>query len=103
MLTEYFAGIRPAKGLEGYGYKNWIMDPTAGLKVGLKRARASVVTASRGSLDVEWELEEQRLSIMARAPRGTSGALMGFGDIATLGVKSLQGESELYNVKPTWP
>lgn len=105
LLTNYVAGVRQAEGVHGYGYRNWIVDPTVGLKMGLKMAKAVVVTDFSGNekLEVEWELEAQELRVRVKAPRGTTGVLMGLGDIGNFGAKRVQGEIVVYNVTLTWP
>ncbi|TDZ32467.1 hypothetical protein C8035_v012216 [Colletotrichum spinosum] len=73
VLTERAAGVRAAEGVDGFGYKGWIVDPTAGVEMGLKSARATVVTAFGGSLSAEWKVEGADVYVTIRAPAGTRG------------------------------
>ena len=74
VLTEYAAGVRQAEGVEGFGYAHWVVDPSGGLAMGLKRAKATVGIAFGGSLEVEWCMEgEMRLNVCVKAPKKTSG------------------------------
>lgn len=76
VLTEYASGVRQAEGVDGFGYRNWVVDPSGGLGMGLKRAQATMGTAFGGSLKVEWWMEgETRLRVCVRAPKETSGVL----------------------------
>jgi hypothetical protein len=73
ILTEWAAGIQPAPGVEGFGYAHWVVSPDAGLAMGLKRASATVQTAS-GALSVQWELVSETLHIIIDAPSATYGS-----------------------------
>ncbi|TDZ21665.1 hypothetical protein Cob_v005285 [Colletotrichum orbiculare MAFF 240422] len=73
VLTERAAGVRAAEGVDGFGYKGWIVDPTAGVEMGLKSARATVVTAFGGSLSAEWKVEGADVYVTIHAPAGTRG------------------------------
>lgn len=78
VLTEWAAGVRPAAGLDGFGYKSWVVAPASGVQLGLSEASATVVTAF-GDLSVEWEVESQSISATIRAPADTSGSFV-YGD-----------------------
>ncbi|KAH8645996.1 glycoside hydrolase family 78 protein [Tricladium varicosporioides] len=74
LLTEWVAGLRPAADLDGFGYRNWVVDPSVGIEMGLKRAAGSVVSGFGGSVDVEWEINDGKmLNIEIKAPVQTSG------------------------------
>ncbi|KAK2602177.1 hypothetical protein N8I77_008730 [Diaporthe amygdali] len=78
VLTEWAAGLRPAAGVEGFGYKSWVLAPETGAQLGLKQASARVVTPF-GDLSVEWEVEGQNVSATIEAPAETSGSFV-YGD-----------------------
>ncbi|KAL0939865.1 uncharacterized protein CTRU02_206475, partial [Colletotrichum truncatum] len=73
VLTEWAAGIQPAAGTGGFGYKNWVIAPAAGVEMGLKTASATVVTAFDGSLSAEWKIEGNDLFVTIKAPTATQG------------------------------
>ncbi|KAH7317833.1 glycoside hydrolase family 78 protein [Rhexocercosporidium sp. MPI-PUGE-AT-0058] len=74
ILTEYAAGIRQAKGVAGFGYANWVVNPSGGLAMGLRRASAKVVTAYGGNLEVQWSVKSNNtLNVRISAPKKTSG------------------------------
>ena len=73
VLTEWAAGLRPASGVQGFGYRNWILDPTSGIRMGLKKASAQVATGCGCFLSVAWELDEVSLNVTVTAPAGTTG------------------------------
>lgn len=78
VLTEWAAGLQPAPGVDGFGYKSWVLRPESGVRLGLKEASATVVTPS-GDLSVEWSVEGQSISATIRAPADTSGSFV-YGD-----------------------
>ncbi|KOC12187.1 hypothetical protein AFLA70_50g003941 [Aspergillus flavus AF70] len=73
ILTEWAAGLRPAKGPDAFGYRKWIVAPETGFQMGLKRAQAKVVTAFDGSLSVEWHVQDGKLHANIMAPTSTEG------------------------------
>ncbi|KAE8334041.1 Six-hairpin glycosidase-like protein [Aspergillus sergii] len=73
ILTEWAAGLRPAKGSDAFGYRKWIVAPETGFQMGLKRAQAKVVTAFDGSLSVEWHVQDGKLYANIMAPTSTEG------------------------------
>ncbi|KAB8207990.1 Six-hairpin glycosidase-like protein [Aspergillus parasiticus] len=73
ILTEWAAGLRPAKGPDAFGYRKWIVAPETGFQMGLKRAQAKVVTAFDGSLSVEWHVQDGKLYANIMAPTSTEG------------------------------
>ncbi|KAF9871039.1 hypothetical protein CkaCkLH20_11456 [Colletotrichum karsti] len=73
VLTEWAAGVQPAAGVDGFGYKNWVVAPAAGVGMGLQTASAKVVTAFDGELSAEWKIEGSDLYVTIRAPIGTKG------------------------------
>lgn len=78
VLTEWAAGLRPAAGVDGFGYKSFIVSPESGTQLGLKEASATVVTPF-GDLSVDWKVEGQKISATVHAPVDTSGSFV-FGD-----------------------
>ncbi|KAH8680488.1 Six-hairpin glycosidase-like protein [Ilyonectria robusta] len=72
ILTRAVAGIQQAEGVDGFGYKNWVISPQMGLHMGLKRATAKVLTAF-GTLEVKWQLSGGVLKVTIRAPSKTRG------------------------------
>jgi hypothetical protein len=75
VLTEWAVGVQPAPGLDGFGYKSWVVMPETGVQLGLKHAGATVVTAF-GDLDVDWEVQERTISATIHAPPATSGSFV---------------------------
>lgn len=74
LLTEWAAGLQAAAGPPGFGYGNWVVNPATGLGMGLKRARASVLTAFSGSLEVSWSVVNVTwLNVQIKSPLRTSG------------------------------
>jgi hypothetical protein len=98
LLTEWAAGLRQAAGVPGFGYRNWVVDPSVGISMDLKNARARVVTAFDGNLELYWQLDEGNLNVVVHAPSGTKGTFMGLGSIEKLGTKSSQGQTDVYEV-----
>lgn len=78
VLTEWAAGLRPAAGVDGFGYKAWILAPESGAQLGLTEASATVVTPF-GDLSVDWKVEGQKVSATVHAPVDTSGSFV-YGD-----------------------
>ena len=64
ILARWVAGIRTANGVDGFGHTKWVMDPEAGVKLGLEQATAKVQSA-QGIIHVSWE-------IVASSGMGTS-------------------------------
>ncbi|KAM0351682.1 hypothetical protein ACHAPU_002692 [Fusarium lateritium] len=80
-LTEWVAGFRLAKGIEGYGYRNWVVGPEGGIVMGLSRAHGRVLTAFGGPVEVVWEIKgEKYLEVVIYAPKKTSGVFI-LGDV----------------------
>jgi hypothetical protein len=74
LLTEWVAGIRPAAGLDGFGYRNWVVDPPIGIAMGLKSAAGSVTSGFGGLVEVKWQFGGGKvLDIEIKAPATTSG------------------------------
>ncbi|KAH8588304.1 Six-hairpin glycosidase-like protein [Bisporella sp. PMI_857] len=74
LLTEWFAGLQAAKGVEGFGYGKWVINPSVGVANGLKNASARVVTAFDGFLEVQWRITNGTTMVVSvKAPRRTSG------------------------------
>ncbi|TLS22618.1 uncharacterized protein PpBr36_06749 [Pyricularia pennisetigena] len=77
-LTRHAAGIRQADGVEGFGYRSWVVDPEVGVGgLGLKRVSAQVQTP-RGPLAVDWTIGPDSsgrdvVNVLIRAPAGTRG------------------------------
>lgn len=78
VLTEWAAGLQPAAGLDGFGYKSWVLTPGSGVQLGLKEASARVVTPF-GDLSIEWAVEGQSISATIQAPADTNGSFV-YGD-----------------------
>ncbi|GMG16462.1 unnamed protein product [Phytophthora fragariaefolia] len=67
-LTNYVAGIRPAK----FGFRQWIVNP---LVTGLDLTSASAtVKTPFGPITAAWDLADRQLSVTITAPLGTEGA-----------------------------
>ncbi|KAK8117868.1 Six-hairpin glycosidase-like protein [Apiospora kogelbergensis] len=77
VLTEWAAGLQPAPGPAGFGYRNWVASPEAGLAMGLKHAVGRVQTPL-GPLTIRWETAEgdAELRVVVEAPVGTSGTFV---------------------------
>ena len=88
VLTEWAAGLRAAEGSAGFGWREWLVDPTAGVEMGLKRASATVVTASGGDLVVRWSIKGGKINVYVKAPRATSGTFVFAGKEKKLNGKS---------------
>lgn len=75
LLTEYAAGLRlnPYSGASAFGYKQYMVNPSVGLKMGLKNATASVITGTGGTLKVQWSVASGNLSVVVNAPLGHTG------------------------------
>ncbi|KAH6693450.1 Six-hairpin glycosidase-like protein [Plectosphaerella plurivora] len=74
VLTEWAAGLRAASGVRGFGFRNWVVGPEAGVQMGLGHASARVVTAFNGTLQVDWTRQgNDTLKVVIEAPKGTSG------------------------------
>lgn len=68
-------------GQEAYGYRRWAIAPETGVRLGLKRASAKVVTAFGGDLSVEWILRRGKMHVEIHAPVQTCGQFR-YGDEA---------------------
>ncbi|KAL1866868.1 hypothetical protein Daus18300_006571 [Diaporthe australafricana] len=84
VLTERVLGLRPAQGVEGFGYGSWVVDVAAGVRLGVARVSGRVVTASGGVLDVGWAVEGGERGgvlrcVVVAAPAGTVGVLVYLG------------------------
>lgn len=95
VLTERVLGLRPADGVEGFGYGRWVVDASAGVSLGLTRASGRVVSAL-GNLEASWVVEEGEdggvLRCAVTAPAGTVGSFVYMGRSI-----SLEGDTT-YNV-----
>ncbi|KAF7557150.1 hypothetical protein G7Z17_g947 [Cylindrodendrum hubeiense] len=90
ILTEWVAGLRTADGVEGFGYKNWILSPDLGFHMGLKHASATVPLFPSGQISVHWEIKKNgQMLVEVRAPKSLKG-------VFKLGKtkKTLQGKSK---------
>lgn len=45
ILTECALAVRPVQGLEGFGYKRWVIRPKVGVELGLKSTSGKVETS----------------------------------------------------------
>ena len=92
LLTDWAAGLQAAAGAEGFGYGNWVVNPATGLAMGLKTAKASVLTAFSGLLEVSWRVVNPNiLDVEIKAPLKTSGVF------EMAGVKEiLRGKTEYH-------
>ncbi|ORY02852.1 Six-hairpin glycosidase-like protein [Clohesyomyces aquaticus] len=77
VLTEWAAGLQPAPGPAGFGYRAWAVRPQAGLAMGLKRAEDRVQTSS-GPLCVRWEIVGGRdeMRVVVEAPANSTGTFV---------------------------
>lgn len=75
ILTEWAAGLQPAIGPRGFGYKNWVLLPETGIQMGLRNASAKVVAGSGNLLSVGWQLHRDSLEVQIEAPAGTTGLI----------------------------
>ncbi|KAH7161092.1 Six-hairpin glycosidase-like protein [Dactylonectria macrodidyma] len=74
ILTEWVAGLRTANGIDGFGYKNWIVGPDLGVYMGLEHASATVPLFPSGRISVNWKFSKGgRMSVEVRAPKNTKG------------------------------
>ncbi|WYZ33993.1 hypothetical protein EsH8_I_000269 [Colletotrichum jinshuiense] len=73
VLTEWVAGLQPAAGTDGFGYRNWVVAPAAGVELGLQTASAKVITAFNGDLSVDWSISGNNIGVTIRAPISTQG------------------------------
>lgn len=80
LLTRHVAGIQQADGVAGFGYGNWVINPSAGLAMGLTSASAKVVTAFGGNLSVSWTVGQgtagMLMAVIVQAPVNTSGVFV---------------------------
>ncbi|KAF6829111.1 hypothetical protein CPLU01_08124 [Colletotrichum plurivorum] len=89
VLTEWAAGVRAADGVDGFGYRNWVVAPAAGVEMGLKTASASVVTAFGGNLSAEWRVEGSDMFVSIRGPIETRGKFVFAGESISLHGRSV--------------
>ncbi|RDW74895.1 hypothetical protein BP6252_06037 [Coleophoma cylindrospora] len=90
LLTEWVAGLQAAAGAKGFGYGSWVVNPTLGVAMGLGKARATVMTAFSGSLEVAWSVvNASTLQVQINAPARTSGVfeMAGFKKVLTGGTE----------------
>lgn len=73
LLTEWVVGLQAANGVDGFGYEQWIINPSMGVKIGLKIASAKVVTAFGGALEVQWSITKTTMEVSVKAPKNTRG------------------------------
>lgn len=82
VLTGRVLGLRPAGGVEGFGYGSWVVDVSAGVLLGLTRASGRVVSAF-GDLGASWVVEDgdggDVLRCVVTAPLGTVGVFVYMG------------------------
>ncbi|CAF3544732.1 unnamed protein product [Fusarium graminearum] len=78
VLTEWVAGLRPAQGIDGYGYKNWVVGPESGLSMGLDYAHGHLQTAFGGKIEVTWKLisNKKNMEVSIKAPKKTKGVFV---------------------------
>lgn len=88
VLTERALGLRPADGADGFGYKNWVLGPEAGVQMGLTSANGTVQTPY-GVLAVSWRLDGGVLRGNVSAPVGTKGKIVYRGKTVELQGKTL--------------
>ncbi|KAK6837868.1 hypothetical protein PG987_006149 [Apiospora arundinis] len=74
VLTEWAAGLQPVSGPDGFGYRKWVLNPEAGLAMGLKRAVGRVQTPT-GPLSVQWDIAEgtAEMRVVVETPTNTMG------------------------------
>ncbi|KAI1379576.1 Six-hairpin glycosidase-like protein [Hypoxylon crocopeplum] len=97
VLTEWAAGIQAAEGVDGFGYRSWVVAPQMGVYMGLEDVSARVVTAFDGDLAVHWQVENGTMAVTILAPSETRGVFR-LGQFE----KSLSGCSE-YNFSLALP
>ncbi|KAF5976847.1 alpha-L-rhamnosidase A [Fusarium bulbicola] len=73
ILTEWVAGLRSADGVQGFGYKNWVVNPELGAHMGLSHARAKVPLYPSGELEVKWSIKSKKMTVQIKAPPETKG------------------------------
>lgn len=73
LLTEWVAGVRPAAGVDGFGYRNWVVNPSVGIEMGLKSAAGSTMSGFGGLVEVKWQVDGKVLDVEIKAPATTSG------------------------------
>ncbi|KAF4335727.1 is able to hydrolyze alpha-1 [Fusarium beomiforme] len=89
ILTEWVAGLRNADGIQGFGYKNWIVNPELGVHMGLSHASAKIPLYPSGELKVEWFIKSKKMTVQISAPIETKGVFW-IGKTK----KTLEGESK---------
>ncbi|KAJ4361235.1 hypothetical protein N0V95_002053 [Ascochyta clinopodiicola] len=72
LLVEWVVGIQPVKGIDGFGYRNWIINPNMGMRFGLKHAKGRVRTPL-GQLEAEWKVTGGVMHVVITAPDTTKG------------------------------
>ncbi|KAF5538749.1 alpha-L-rhamnosidase A [Fusarium mexicanum] len=88
ILTEWVAGLRSADGVQGFGYKNWVVNPELGAHMGLSHARAKVPLYPSGELEVKWSIKSKKMTVQIKAPPETKGVFW-IGETR----KTLEGDS----------
>ncbi|KAH7013809.1 Six-hairpin glycosidase-like protein [Ilyonectria destructans] len=74
ILTEWVAGLRTADGIDGFGYKNWVLSPELGVHMGLKHASATVPLFPSSQISVHWEISKSgRMVVKIHAPKNSHG------------------------------
>ncbi|KAF5676039.1 alpha-L-rhamnosidase A [Fusarium denticulatum] len=73
ILTEWVVGLRSADGIQGFGYKNWVVNPELGVHMGLSHARAKVPLYPSGEIEVEWSIKSKKMTVQIKAPPETRG------------------------------
>ncbi|EMT62118.1 hypothetical protein FOC4_g10015199 [Fusarium odoratissimum] len=73
ILTEWVAGLRSADGIQGFGYKNWVVNPELGAHMGLSHASAKVPLYPSGELEVKWSIKSKKMTVQIKAPPETKG------------------------------
>ncbi|KAF5616747.1 is able to hydrolyze alpha-1 [Fusarium sp. NRRL 52700] len=73
ILTEWVAGLRSADGVQGFRYKNWVVNPEPGVHVGLSHATAKVPLYPSGELKVKWSIKSKKMTVQIKAPPETKG------------------------------
>ncbi|KAF5551028.1 alpha-L-rhamnosidase A [Fusarium napiforme] len=73
ILTEWVAGLRSANGVQGFGYKNWVVNPELGVHMGLSHARAKVPLYPSGEIEVKWSIKSKKMTVQIKAPPETKG------------------------------
>ncbi|KAF5571786.1 alpha-L-rhamnosidase A [Fusarium phyllophilum] len=73
ILTEWVAGLRSADGVQGFGYKSWVVNPELGVHMGLSHARAKVPLYPSGEVEIKWSIKSKKMTVRIKAPAETKG------------------------------